>query len=143
MKGASDGAVRAPAGAEERPRRGGARPFRGFGGLLGAVGVTFAAACGASSDFGPMAPAPVPGTDLPTRFEPLTEAQRIQPGDTLAGPGCLSPMVDPRSDDRYLLVRSGEGLGDYRVPEGRYGAERDDFLRLECNTGRPLGLVRR
>jgi hypothetical protein len=90
-----------------------------------------------------MAPAPVPGTDLPTRFEPLTEAQRIQPGDTLSGTGCLSPMVDPRSDERYLLVRSAEGLGDYRIPEGRYGAHQDDFLRLDCNTGEPLGLVRR
>ncbi len=117
--------------------------MRGVGGLAGCVAVVLAAACGASSDFGPMAPAPVPGTDLPTRFEPLTEAQRIQPGDTLAGTGCLSPMVDPRSDERFLLVRSGEGLGDYRVPESRYGAERGDLLRLDCNTGRPVGLVRR
>lgn len=135
-----DRRVRSAHRADGRPRAGGGR---WVGAVLLGMATGLVGACGASSTFGPMAPAPMGGTDLPDRFEPLTEAQRIQPGDTLAGGGCLSPMVDPRTDDRYLLVRSDMGQGDYRVPDGRYGADADQLLRLDCNTGEPLGLVPR
>lgn len=42
------------------------------------------------------------------------------------------------------MVRSGEGgIGDYQVPQGRYGVGAREVLRLDCNTGRVLGIARR
>lgn len=60
-----------------------------------------------------------------------------------AGDGCRSPMVDPRDETRLTLVRSGSDLGDYEVPLGHYGIGRGELLRLECSTGRAIGVVRR
>lgn len=41
------------------------------------------------------------------------------------------------------FVRSGTALGDYEVPEGRYGVQQGELLRIECNTGEVVGIVRR
>lgn len=59
------------------------------------------------------------------------------------GEGCRNPMVDPRDGARLVLDRSANGQGDYRVPEGRYGVLAGGWLRLDCATGRPLGVVGR
>jgi hypothetical protein len=83
-----------------------------------------------------------PASDVPARFEPRDAAMRLVPGDTIAGPGCLSPMVDPR-DGTELRFISSKWYGDYAVPSGRYGARPGEVLRLECNTGRVIGLVPR
>ena len=82
-----------------------------------------------------------PAVDAPARFEPGNRRARLEPGDTLAGSGCLSPLIDPRDRGVARLVRSGGGLGDYAGPSGRYGAAIDDLLRVECNTGRLIGIV--
>ena len=76
------------------------------------------------------------------RFEPLDPALRISPGDTLAGGGCLSPLV-AESGIQAVLARSRSGWGDYRVPEGVFGVARGELIRLECNTGEVVGVVRR
>ena len=81
--------------------------------------------------------------EVPERFEPREAAWRIEPGDTLAGRACLNPMVDPRDGTELRLVRSVGPRGDYHVPAGRYGVGQDELLRLDCNTGRPLGVVAR
>jgi hypothetical protein len=81
-------------------------------------------------------------SDVPARFEPRDAAMRLVPGDTLAGPGCLSPMVDPRDRTEIRFI-SSKWYGDYEVPTGRYGARPGEVLRLECSTGRVLGLVPR
>jgi hypothetical protein len=83
-----------------------------------------------------------PASDVPARFEPRDAAMRLVPGDTLAGPGCLSPMVDPRDRTEIRFI-SSKWYGDYEVPSGRYGARPGEVLRLECNTGRVIGLVPR
>ncbi len=85
-------------------------------------------------------PAPV---TAPPSFAPTSSADRIAPADTLAGDGCLSPLADPVTGVRIVLVRSESGLGDYQAPSGSYGLRDDQLLRLECNTGRVLGVVRR
>jgi hypothetical protein len=60
--------------------------------------------------------------------------------------GCRVTMIDPRDQTPVRLVRSarmGAGYhGDYDVPPGRYGAQRDELLRLDCGTGELVGLVR-
>ena len=81
-------------------------------------------------------------TRAPARFEPQNRALRLTPGDTIAGPGCVSPMVDPRDGTEVRFVFS-TSYGDYEVPAGRYGAGAGELLRLDCNSGRVIGLVRR
>lgn len=51
-------------------------------------------------------------------------------------------MVDPRTGERLRRVRSSEDRADYEVPEGRCGVGEQELLRLECHTGRVIGIVR-
>jgi hypothetical protein len=41
------------------------------------------------------------------------------------------------------LLRSGDGTGDYTPLGERYGASPDEVLRIECTTGRPIGIFKR
>jgi hypothetical protein len=41
------------------------------------------------------------------------------------------------------MDRSARGLADYETPPGRYGVRENELLRLRCNTGEVLGIVRR
>jgi len=80
-------------------------------------------------------------SNVPFRFDPDPPAARVAPADTIAGEGCRNPMLDPRDGQRLTLVRSLGGEGDYRVPMGTYGVRPGELLRLECNTGRVVGIV--
>lgn len=91
--------------------------------------------------------------DAPTRAASATPDRfmvgTIEPGGELSEPredgACRNPMVDPRDGTRLTLVqsqRSAAGqVGDYRVPEGLYGVGIGELLRLDCGTGRPIGVV--
>jgi hypothetical protein len=57
--------------------------------------------------------------------------------------GCRSPLVDPRDGAQLRLVRSGERQGDYEAPSRRYGLKPGKLLRVDCATGRAIGVVRR
>ena len=80
-------------------------------------------------------------SETPDRFQALAhpEAVDLKPGDP-----CRSPLVDPRDGTRITLARSVPGFGDYEVPPGRYGIPdpRRELLRVDCGTGRPVGVVR-
>jgi hypothetical protein len=80
---------------------------------------------------------------VPPRLEPVDRSLRLSDGDTLAGPGCVSPLRDPRNTTEILVIHSRQWYGDYEVPVGRYGSVSGELLRVECNTGRVIGLVRR
>ena len=89
-------------------------------------------------------PRPAPG--LPDHFKPDSSFTQEAFSDSL----CLVHMVDPRGQPRLLLVRSTltdkgafpAALGDYKVqPPGGYGAGDEDLVRVECRSGRPLGIV--
>ena len=84
-----------------------------------------------------------PAEDVPNHFEPKNSNARIMPADTIAGSGCLSPMVDPRDGTEIGFLRSDQENADYAVPGRMYGVGTGELLRLECNTGRVLGVVRR
>jgi hypothetical protein len=99
-------------------------------------------ACGGSSGMQSVIEQPAPVT-APPRFVPFDSANLIAPADTLAGEGCLSPMRDPITGIEIGLVRSESGLGDYQAPSRSYGMRDDQLIRLECNSGRVLGVVRR
>jgi hypothetical protein len=81
--------------------------------------------------------------DVPNHFEPKNPNARMLPADTLAGSGCLSPMVDPRDGTEIGFLRSDQEYADYAVPGRLYGVRAGELLRLECNTGKVLGIVRR
>lgn len=55
---------------------------------------------------------------------------------------CKNPLVDPRTEVEIILVESQEGMGDYRVPSGSYGVEANEMLRVDCKTGKVIGIVR-
>ncbi len=66
------------------------------------------------------------------------------------GEGCRNPMVDPRDKTLLELRRSANGIGDYRVMAGqdagmasgsKYGMSSRDLLRIDCATGKAVGLV--
>jgi hypothetical protein len=59
---------------------------------------------------------------------------------------CRTPLLDPRDHTRLRLVRSvpfGTSYrGDYEVPLGKYGVRESELLRIECETGQAVGIVR-
>lgn len=80
-----------------------------------------------------------PAQDLPAQFQ-------VQQADgstrvPQAGEGCRNPLLDPANQARLVLQQSRDGWGDYSVPAGHYGAAGSQWLRVECATGKPLGLV--
>lgn len=100
------------------------------------AGLSLLVACGSLP--APSA-APRAGMDLPERF--LVE-EAGQWREARAGEGCRNPLQDPRDKTTLTLTQSRNGEGDYAVPAGKYGAGAGEWLRVECATGRPLGLVR-
>lgn len=103
-----------------------------------------ASACGLRATYPASAPARA-ASDAPERFMVGT----TEPGGPLSEPrpsdGCRNPMVDPRDGTRLTLVQSQGGergqVGDYAVPEGRYGVGPGELLRLDCATGRVMGII--
>ena len=93
---------------------------------------------GCASSGGPSA-ALVSATDTPVAFL-VEENGALRP--PRAGEGCRNPLVDPRTDLRLVLERSEGGHGDYSVPEGRYEVGAGQLLRIDCATGKALGIVR-
>ena len=81
--------------------------------------------------------------NTPSRFDADSNFARIAPEDTLPGSGCLSPMHDPRDNTKLIMRRAEKGVGDYEVPDGKYGVRNGELLRIDCNTGETLGIVRR
>ena len=63
-------------------------------------------------------------------------------GSLNPGTACLSPILDPRDQSSLTLVRSDRGIGDYRVAEGKYGVGSQELLRVDCLTGRAIGVIR-
>jgi hypothetical protein len=99
-------------------------------------------ACHTTNEFSTATPMRA-GNNLPSRFEPVTAYYRVAPADTLSGAGCVSPIRDPRDGTELRMVRSGRAQGDYAVPAGQYGVAHSELLRIDCNTGEPLGIVQR
>lgn len=100
------------------------------------------AGCASTSTGDLASPPDRPAVDVPERFI-LAMATAAAPPDTIAGSGCRNPLFDPRDGTRIILQRSASARADYAVPEGRYGVRAGELLRVACNTGEPIGIVRR
>jgi hypothetical protein len=81
-------------------------------------------------------------TDLPDHFLVGTHAD-ASTSEPTPDEGCRNPTVDPLDGTKPELIRSNGEYGDYKVPDNRCGVERKELLRLECSTGRVVGIVQR
>ncbi len=89
----------------------------------------------------PIVPPTRDALDVPIQF--VTEDMPVEATayDTLPGTGCRNPLLDPRDGTPLRLGSSISGVGEYEVPSGRYGVNAHERLRVDCNTGRSLGIV--
>jgi hypothetical protein len=76
--------------------------------------------------------------DVPAQF--ALESGEIR-NETSGSPACRNPMIDPRDGTSLRLIASQDGIGDYRPPPGKYGVGPLEVLRLECGTGKVIGIV--
>jgi hypothetical protein len=88
--------------------------------------------------------------DLPDHFlvavTGVASAEDPRPGE-----GCRSPMVDPRGKTLLTLRRSAGDKGDYWVESlgsespgintKTYGLTSQQLLRIDCGTGKAIGIV--
>ena len=84
---------------------------------------------------------PVVGVPLdpPDHFQ-ITASGLGRSRDPKPGEGCRNPLVDPRDGTMLTLRRSANGVGDYWV-DGKYGVKSTQFLRIDCGTGKAVGIV--
>ena len=84
--------------------------------------------------------------DLPDHFlvagTGLAQKEEPNPGE-----GCRNPMLDTRNGTALNLIRSKNGRGDYQVLgqqyelDSTYGVDSRHLLRIDCATGKALGIV--
>jgi len=85
---------------------------------------------------------------LPDHFM-VVESGIAQKAEPKPGEPCRNPMVDPRDGATLNLVRSKDGLGDYQALgeqyelHSTYGLDSRHLLRIDCSTGKALGIVDR
>jgi hypothetical protein len=115
------------------------------GALGAAVAMIALAGCasGRSSIAGPVV---AEAKDLPDHFmvaaTGIASSEEPKPGE-----GCRNPMADPRNGTLLNLMRSKDGKGDYQVLnrdyelKTAYGVDSQHLLRLDCATGKALGIV--
>lgn len=87
----------------------------------------------------PQDPSARPAHDVPDAFLVRDRAELRAARST---GGCRNPMVDPRDRSEIILARSQGERGDYAVRVGKYGVRAGEYLRLDCATGRVIGIVR-
>ena len=102
---------------------------------------------GCASSRGSMeAPVVAEARNLPDHFMVAVTgvAQKEEPK---SGEGCRNPMVDPRNGTALNLMRSKNGVGDYQVLgsqyelDSLYGVDPRHLLRIDCATGKAIGIV--
>jgi hypothetical protein len=113
--------------------------------LVALVALVALAGC-ASSRSSMAGPVVAEAKNLPDHFMVAVTglAQREEPKP---GEGCRNPMVDPRNGTALNLMRSKNGTGDYQVLgqqyelDSIYGVDSRHLLRIDCATGKALGIV--
>lgn len=67
------------------------------------------------------------------------ENRKVISGDK----ACSSPLTDPRDGTQIKFLRADWPLADYKVPEGKYGVRSGELLRISCETGEAIGVVKK
>jgi hypothetical protein len=120
-------------------------PVRVAGVFAAVSALGFLAGC-ASAHGSIEGPVVAEAKNLPDHFMVAVSglAQKEEPR---AGEGCRNPMVDPRNETALNLMRSKNGIGDYQVLgrqyelDSSYGVDPRHLLRIDCATGKALGIV--
>ena len=113
---------------------------------VGAVSALVAFAGCASSRGSIRGPVVAEAKNLPDHFM-VAVSGVAQSEEPRAGEGCRNPMVDPRNGTTLNLMRSKDGMGDYQVLGGdyelasKYGVDARHLLRIDCASGKALGVV--
>ena len=81
-------------------------------------------------------------SDTPDHFK-VGRTNGFEMSDPVADESCRSPMIDPRDSTKIILFRSFDGRGDYEVPDGKYGVQKGQILRLDCATGQVVGIFKK
>lgn len=105
---------------------------------MGAMMLLLLLSCGTTSNTRSMTGVERQATDVPERFEAADGVIRTSNA-------CVSPLSDPRDNTTIKLYTSfgDKEVGDYTVPQGRYGVGEDELLRINCRTGEIIGIVKR
>lgn len=74
-------------------------------------------------------------TDAPAYFE----SPAAVPGEKV----CKSPMTDPRDGTKIIFQRAQWPVADFVVPSGKYGVRSSELLRVNCESGEVVGIVKR
>ena len=74
-------------------------------------------------------------TDTPAYFENPAAV----PGEKI----CKSPLIDPRDGTEISFLRASWPMADYEVPSGKYGVRGTELLRVNCESGEVVGIVKR
>ena len=107
---------------------------------VGGATIALGGGCAARHGSHQTAPSAHAAVDVPDHFMVSTAHGPVEPKPD---EGCRNPLLDPRDATLLILVRSAEGQGDYEAPPPRYGLRERELLRVECATGRALGIVPR
>jgi hypothetical protein len=110
-------------------------------GMVAAMGLIACWGCASHHPSDGTAPLRAP-TGVPGHFR-VGEVSGFGTSEPEPGMGCRNPLVDPLSGVRITLVRSSGGYGDYEVPDGKYDVGKGEVLRVECATGKAIGIYKR
>ena len=109
---------------------------------LGAAGALVACASGGGSMAGGIV---AEAKDLPDHF--LVSVTGLAQAEEPKAGACRNPLIDARNSTVLNLMRSKDGIGDYQVLDAeyavvpRYGVDSRHYLRVDCATGKALGIV--
>ncbi|MBW2937414.1 hypothetical protein KXJ69_04815 [Aureisphaera sp. CAU 1614] len=104
-------------------------------GIFGALFATLLLGCGTSQKSNSNTHITKQAQDTPEAFVPAQ-------GIALDNASCKSPMIDPRDGTEILMVSAENGFGNYKVTPPKYGVQPGELLRLDCQTGKPIGIVK-
>lgn len=105
--------------------------------IIGLAVLTAATGCSTVSETLKTTPNRVerPATDTPDQFT-------LKDGNLPVNAVCQDPLLDPRDKTEMRLVLADRGEGNYQVPAGKYGVGPGELLRIDCTTGRALGILK-
>ena len=92
--------------------------------------------CGSSNTIAENADILRPASDAPESFSAIFATP-------VGDKDCQSRLVDPIDQVELILVKSFDGIGDYLVPPGKYRMSSDELLRINCRTGKVIGVVKK
>lgn len=103
--------------------------------LFAALFFLFFTSCGSTSNSFTQEEVLRKAIDTPAYFDSPVSV----PGERI----CKSPLTDPRDGTKISFLRASWPMADFEVPSGKYGVKSTELLRVNCETGEAVGVVKR